>query len=203
MTTKIAINGYGRIGRCFHRILLGGGHDFELVAINDLTDAATLAHLLKYDSVHGALRTMDIRADGDKLLVEGRAIPVMSVRDPAELPWKDLGVELVLESSGVFRTEDAAGKHLKAGAKKVILSAPAKGGEVATFVMGVNHDSYDPAKHNIVSNASCFKFSRSMRTCAYWASDSSYTGAMLVPGIISWNWLRHTMRQASRSSMSG
>ena len=156
MATKIAINGYGRIGRCFHRILLGkGSTDFELAAINDLTDAKTLAHLLKYDSVHGVVKGHDIRADGDKLVVGDRTIPVMSVRDPAELPWKSLGVEMVLESSGVFRTTETAGKHLTAGARKVVLSAPAKGSGVPTFVMGVNHETYDPAKDHVVSNASC------------------------------------------------
>lgn len=156
MATKIAINGYGRIGRCFHRILLGGGHDdFEVVAINDLTDAKMLAHLLKHDSVHGVVKGAEIKADGENVVVNGKAIPVLSVRDPAELPWAKMGVEYVLESTGVFRTEESAGKHLKAGAKKVVLSAPAKGGEVATFVMGVNHTSYDPAKHHIFSNASC------------------------------------------------
>lgn len=156
MATKIAINGYGRIGRCFHRILLDGGHnDFEVVAINDLADAKMLAHLLKYDSVHGLVKGAEIKADGENVVVNGKAIPVLTVRDPAELPWSKMGVEFVLESTGVFRTEEAAGKHLKAGAKKVVLSAPAKGGEVATFVMGVNHTSYDPAKHHIFSNASC------------------------------------------------
>ncbi len=156
MATKIAINGYGRIGRCFHRILLGDKSEtFEVVAINDLTDAKTLAHLLKYDSVHGVLRGTDIKADGENLVIEGTAIPVLTVRDPAELPWKKMGVEYVLESTGVFRTKESAGKHLTAGAKKVVLSAPAKGGEVATFVMGVNHQDYVPGKHHVFSNASC------------------------------------------------
>lgn len=156
MATKIAINGYGRIGRCFHRILLGGNSaEFEVVAINDLTDAKMLAHLLKYDSVHGVLKGAEIKADGENVVVNGKAIPVLSVRDPAELPWAKMGVEYVLEATGVFRTEESAGKHLKAGAKKVVLSAPAKGGEVATFVMGVNHTDYDPSKHNVFSNASC------------------------------------------------
>ncbi len=156
MATKIAINGYGRIGRCFHRILLESGTDeFELVAINDLTDANTLAHLLKYDSVHGVLRHADIRAEGEDLMVNGKGIPILSERDPSSLPWEKLGVELVLEATGVFRTEDKAGLHLKAGAKKVILSAPAKGGQVPTFVVGVNHEDYDPETHHVMSNASC------------------------------------------------
>lgn len=156
MATKIAINGYGRIGRCFHRILLGGGNDsFEVVAINDLTDAKMLAHLLKYDSVHGVFDKVDIKADGNNIVVGGKAIPVSSERDPENLPWSKMGVDFVLEATGVFRTEEQAGKHIKAGAKKVVLSAPAKGGEVATFVMGVNHETYDPEKHHVFSNASC------------------------------------------------
>jgi glyceraldehyde 3-phosphate dehydrogenase len=156
MTTKIAINGYGRIGRCFHRIIMKGANEnFEVVAINDLTDAKTLAHLLKYDSVHGVMHGHEITSDGDNLVVNGRAIPVMSMRDPAELPWGKLGVDFVLESTGVFRTEETAGKHIKAGARKVVLSAPAKGGNVPTFVMGVNNETYDPEKHNVFSNASC------------------------------------------------
>ena len=156
MTKKIAINGYGRIGRCFHRILMGGANeDFEVVAINDLTDAKTLAHLLKYDSVHGVLKGFDIKDDGDNVVVNGKAIPVTSMRDPAELPWAKLGVDYVLEATGVFRSEEDAGKHIKAGAKKVVLSAPARGGNVSTFVMGVNNETYDPGKHNIFSNASC------------------------------------------------
>jgi glyceraldehyde 3-phosphate dehydrogenase len=156
MTTKIAINGYGRIGRCFHRLVLDNpDKGLEIVAINDLTDATTLAHLLKYDSVHGALRNSNIKADGNNLVIEDKVIPVLSMRDPAELPWKKLGVDMVLESTGVFRTTDSAGKHITAGAKKVVLSAPGKGGDVGTFVMGVNHETYDPAKHHVFSNASC------------------------------------------------
>jgi len=156
MTTKIAINGYGRIGRCFHRILMArGGNEFELVAINDLTDATTLAHLLKYDSIHGRLRGVEVGVDGDKLVVNGKAIPVISERDPVKLPWEKMGVRMVLEATGLFTSEEKAGAHLKAGAKKVILSAPAKGGSVPTFVIGVNHETYDPAKHHVMSNASC------------------------------------------------
>jgi glyceraldehyde 3-phosphate dehydrogenase len=154
MTTRIAINGYGRIGRAFHRIVLDGSTGLDVVAINDLTDAPTLAHLLKYDSVHGVYERAEIKADGDKILVGDRAIPVSALRDPAELPWKALGVDMVLESTGVFRSVEEAGKHLKAGAKKVVLSAPAKGA-MPTFVMGVNHETYDPATHHVFSNASC------------------------------------------------
>jgi glyceraldehyde 3-phosphate dehydrogenase len=127
----------------------------EFVAVNDLTDAKTLAHLLKYDSVHGTLRDVEVRADGDKLVVGDHAIPVLAVKDPAELPWKKLGVEMVLESTGAFVNAEGGGKHIKAGARKVVISAPAKGSDVATFVFGVNHETYDPAKHHVVSNASC------------------------------------------------
>jgi glyceraldehyde 3-phosphate dehydrogenase len=132
-----------------------GGNEFELVAINDLTDATTLAHLLKYDSIHGRLRGVEVGVDGDKLVVNGKAIPVISERDPVKLPWEKMGVRMVLEATGLFTSEEKAGAHLKAGAKKVILSAPAKGGSVPTFVIGVNHETYDPAKHHVMSNASC------------------------------------------------
>ena len=156
MATKLAINGYGRIGRCFHRILLENANpEFEVVAINDLTDAPTLAHLLKYDSVHGVAKNVEVKADGTNIVVNGKAIPILSVKDPAELPWGKMGVEYVLESTGAFTSMDKAGKHLTAGAKKVVLSAPAKGAEIPTFVMGVNHQTYDPAKHHVFSNASC------------------------------------------------
>lgn len=154
MATKIAINGYGRIGRCFHRILMGRD-DIEIVAINDLTDAKTLAHLLKYDSVHGVIRDVDIHADGEDIVVGDARIPVLTERDPSKLPWGEMGVQYVLESTGVFRSREKASMHIEAGAKKVILSAPAKGGDVATFVVGVNHGDYDPEKHHVISNASC------------------------------------------------
>lgn len=154
MVTKIAINGYGRIGRCFHRALLERGvTQLEIVAINDITDAKTLAHLLKYDSVHGGLKHK-VDVDGNNLIVNGKKIPVLSVKDPSELPWKDMGVDFVLESTGLFTDRDKAQKHLQAGAKKVLISAPAKDPDI-TIVYGVNHKDYDPKKHNIISNASC------------------------------------------------
>lgn len=154
MVTKIAINGYGRIGRCFHRALLERGvTQLEIVAINDITDAKTLAHLLKYDSVHGGLKHK-VDVEGNNLIVNGKKIPVLSVKDPSELPWKDMGVDFVLESTGLFTDRDKAQKHLQAGAKKVLISAPAKDPDI-TIVYGVNHKDYDPKKHNIISNASC------------------------------------------------
>jgi glyceraldehyde 3-phosphate dehydrogenase len=154
MTTKIAINGYGRIGRCVHRVLLEHKiTDLEIVAINDITDAKTLAHLLKYDSVHGVLDCA-VKADGDKIVADGKAIPVFAEKDPEKLPWEKLGVTVVLECSGKFTEREGAGKHLKAGAKKVLISAPSKDPDF-TVVYGVNHDKYDPAKHHLVSNASC------------------------------------------------
>jgi len=154
MTTKIAINGYGRIGRCVHRALLAGKvAGLEIVAVNDITDAKTLAHLLRYDSVHGTLHH-DVRAEGSNLIVDGRSIPVYAEKDPEKLPWNQLGVTVVLECSGKFTERDAAGKHLKAGARKVLISAPAKDPDL-TVVYGVNHTAYDPARHHIVSNASC------------------------------------------------
>jgi len=154
MTTKIAINGYGRIGRCFHRALTSRDvKDLELVAINDITDPQTLAHLLKFDSVHGVF-DHDVKTEGDNLIVDGKAIRICAERDPANLPWKELGVEYVIESTGLFRDKAGAGKHISAGAKKVVISAPAKEPD-AMFVMGVNNETYDPSSHNIISNASC------------------------------------------------
>ena len=154
MTIKIAINGYGRIGRCVHRALLKNKvADLEIAAINDITDAKTLAHLLKYDSIHGVLPN-DVRAEGNQLLVDGKAIPITSEKDPEKLPWGELGIPIVLECSGKFTERDGAGKHLKAGAKKVLISAPSKDPDF-TVVYGVNHDKYDPAKHHLISNASC------------------------------------------------
>ncbi|NMC68832.1 MAG: type I glyceraldehyde-3-phosphate dehydrogenase [Myxococcales bacterium] len=154
MATKIGINGYGRIGRCVHRALLEGKvSGLEIVAVNDITDAKTLAHLLKYDSVHGTLRH-DVRAEGSTLIVDGKSIPVYAEKDPEKLPWGQLGATVVLECSGKFTERDGAGKHLKAGAKKVLISAPSKDPDL-TVVYGVNHTAYDPAKHHIVSNASC------------------------------------------------
>ena len=153
MTVKVAINGFGRIGRNFLRIAYGKG-DIDFVAINDLTDAKTLAHLLQYYSVSG-IYEKQVCHDADEIMIGDERITIYSERDPAKLPWKELGVDLVIEATGVFRSYDKAHKHIEAGAKKVILSAPAKGGPVATFVMGVNHDKYKHEEHDIVSNASC------------------------------------------------
>src|SRR5688572_17568298 len=152
MAVKVGINGFGRIGRNIMRAALGAG-DIDFVAVNDLTNAATLAHLLKYDSVLGNLQS-DVKASGDGITVDGDEFKVLSVKDPAQLPWKDLGVEVVFESTGLFTSRDAAAKHLAAGAKKVIITAPAKGPDI-TVVLGVNDDKYDPATHHIISNASC------------------------------------------------
>ncbi len=152
MAIRIGINGFGRIGR---NILRAALHEEELdfVAVNDITDAKTLGHLLKYDSVLGNLDE-DVSVDGDTIRVADRKVKVLSERDPANLPWKDLGVEYVIESTGLFRTKETAGKHITAGASKVIISAPAKQEDI-TIVMGVNHDKYDPKNHHIISNASC------------------------------------------------
>jgi glyceraldehyde 3-phosphate dehydrogenase len=152
MAVRVGINGFGRIGRNVFRACLGErGLDF--VAVNDITDAATLAHLLKYDSVHGTLKAKVTHGAGS-LTVDGKEIKVLAERDPANLPWKSLGVQLVLECSGLFTARDKAAKHLTAGAKKVVISAPAKGADL-TLCYGVNHDAYDPAKHDVISNASC------------------------------------------------
>ena len=152
MATKIGINGFGRIGRC---VLRAGwkNPDLEFVGINDLTDAATLAHLLKYDSVHGKF-DVEVKAADNAIVVGGKKIRILSIRQPAELPWAELGADIVLECTGLFRDKEKAEAHRKAGAKKVIISAPAKG-EDLTVVMGVNHDKYDPKKHHVLSNASC------------------------------------------------
>ena len=152
MAIKVGINGFGRIGRNIMRAAMAHD-DIDIVAVNDLTDAATLAHLLKYDSILGNLRA-DIRASADRITVDGDQFQVLAQKDPAALPWKDLGVDLVFESTGKFTKRDDAAKHLAAGAKRVVITAPAKGPDV-TVVMGVNHETYDPAKHKIVSNASC------------------------------------------------
>jgi glyceraldehyde 3-phosphate dehydrogenase len=152
MATKVGINGFGRIGRNIMRAALGSS-DLDFVAVNDLTNAATLAHLLKYDSILGNLHA-NITATGDAISVDGDSFQVLSVKDPAQLPWRDLGVEVVFESTGLFTDRDAAAKHLAAGAKKVIVTAPAKKPDV-TVVLGVNEDKYDPKAHQIISNASC------------------------------------------------
>lgn len=152
MTIKVGINGFGRIGRLVTRAVINDP-DVEIVAVNDLTDAKTMAHLLKYDSVHGVLAN-EITSTEDSIIVDGKAIKASKEMDPANLPWGDLGVDVVIESTGKFRDREGAGKHLTAGAKKVIISAPGKDPDV-TLVLGVNEDVYDKAKHNIISNASC------------------------------------------------
>lgn len=152
MTVKLAINGFGRIGRLVLREVVERD-DIEVVAVNDLTDANMLAHLLKYDSVHGTFQG-EVEAKDGAFLVNGKEIKVFAEKDPANLPWKDLGVDIVVESTGVFRDAEGLQKHITAGAKRVILSAPAKG-DVATFVMGVNHTEYNPETDVVVSNASC------------------------------------------------
>src|SRR6266516_7724513 len=153
MTTKIGINGFGRIGRNFFRALRKTGADLEVVAVNDITSAATLAHLLKYDSVLGRFDGQVESAD-DALVVDGEKLRVLAERDPAALPWGDLGAEIVIESTGLFTDRDKAAKHLEAGARKVIISAPAKGEDV-TIVLGVNEGDYKPSDHHVISNASC------------------------------------------------
>ncbi|HXV91601.1 MAG TPA: type I glyceraldehyde-3-phosphate dehydrogenase, partial [Gemmatimonadales bacterium] len=154
MAVRVAINGFGRIGRNVVRAALRMQQaDLEFVAVNDITDTKTLAHLLKYDSVHGRFAGT-VEAKSDAIVVNGRALKVSAVKEPEKLPWKDLGVDIVLESTGRFTDRDNAAKHLAAGARKVVISAPAKG-EDLTVVMGVNHEAYDPARHHIVSNASC------------------------------------------------
>jgi glyceraldehyde 3-phosphate dehydrogenase len=152
MAVRVGINGFGRIGRNIMRAALGD-RAIDFVAVNDLTDSATLAHLLKYDSVLGNLEA-DVQATKDGISVDGDEFKVLSMKDPAQLPWKDLGVDVVFEATGIFTKRDDAAKHLTAGAKKVIITAPAKGPDI-TMVLGVNEDKYDPSKHHIVSNASC------------------------------------------------
>ena len=156
MTVRVGINGFGRIGRNFWRAVhsgAGAAADIEIVAANDLTDAATLAHLLKYDTVLGTL-DIDVRVDGDVIKAGDKEIQVLAQRDPAALPWADLGADVVIESTGRFTKADDARKHIAAGAQKVIISAPAKGEDV-TIVLGVNDDDYDPGQHLIISSASC------------------------------------------------
>jgi glyceraldehyde 3-phosphate dehydrogenase len=152
MAIRVGINGFGRIGRNILRAALHD-KDIEFAAVNDITDAATLGHLLKYDSILGNLKE-DVRVEGDTILVAGRKVKVVAIKDPSQLPWKDLGVEYAIESTGLFTEAEKAKAHISAGAKKVIISAPGKN-EDLTIVMGVNHDKYDPSKHHIVSNASC------------------------------------------------
>ncbi|MCA9410335.1 MAG: type I glyceraldehyde-3-phosphate dehydrogenase [Candidatus Omnitrophica bacterium] len=153
MSLKVGINGFGRIGRLVMRAAIKSGADLDFVAVNDLTDTKTLAHLFKYDSVHGIFDG-EVKATDQGISVNGDEFKVLSERDPGKLPWKDLGVELVLESTGLFGHSDKASAHLDAGAKRVIISQPAKG-DVKTIVVGVNDDEYDPAQHKLLSNASC------------------------------------------------
>src|SRR3954464_7400789 len=153
MPVRVGINGFGRIGRNVLRAGLAKDTDIEWVAVNDITDNATLAHLFKYDSILGPYQgSVEVR--GDSLIVDGKEIKVFEERDPADLPWSDLGIEVVLESTGFFTKRDAAAKHLSAGAKKVIISAPATDEDI-TVVLGVNFDRYDASAHDVISNASC------------------------------------------------
>jgi glyceraldehyde 3-phosphate dehydrogenase len=153
MTVRIGINGFGRIGRNFYRAALKRRAKIEIVSVNDITEPATLAHLLRYDSVHGVLDA-EVKPTGDGISVNGKEFRVTAERDPAKLPWGQIGVDLVVESTGLFTDREKAALHLTAGAKKVIISAPAKGEDI-TIVMGVNDDKYDAAKHAVISNASC------------------------------------------------
>ncbi|MCW2504814.1 MAG: hypothetical protein JWO79_3098 [Actinomycetia bacterium] len=153
MTIRVGINGFGRIGRNFFRAVQASGADIEIVGVNDLTDNATLAHLLKYDSILGRFPG-EVTSSADEITVSGRSFKALAERDPANLPWKDLGADIVIESTGFFTDANKARAHVDNGAKKVIISAPAKNEDV-TIVMGVNHDKYDPANHTIISNASC------------------------------------------------
>jgi len=153
MPIKVAINGFGRIGRLLFRAAVERNAKIDFVAVNDITDPKTLAHLLKYDSVHGRA-PFPVEAEKDGIVVEGKKIRALMERDPSKLPWKDMDVYLAVESTGLFTDRDKASMHLTAGAKKVLISAPAKGPDI-TIVMGVNDDKYDPEKHNILSNASC------------------------------------------------
>lgn len=153
MTIRVGINGFGRIGRNFFRAVLASGADIEVVAVNDLTDNATLAHLVKYDSILGRL-PHEVKASADEITVGGKTIKVYAEKDPAKLPWGEVGVDVVIESTGLFTDATKAKAHVDGGAKKVIISAPAKNEDV-TVVMGVNQAEYDPAKHTVISNASC------------------------------------------------
>jgi len=152
MAVRVGVNGFGRIGRVFFRAALAS-KDVEVVGVNDLADAKTLAHLLKHDSVHGNLGA-EVSVKGETILVDGRETRVYSVKDPAALPWAQLGVDIVVESTGIFRDKATSSKHLQAGAKKVVITAPAKDPDI-TVVLGVNEGKYDPVKHELVSNASC------------------------------------------------
>jgi glyceraldehyde 3-phosphate dehydrogenase len=152
MAVRVAINGFGRIGRLVLRAAWTAD-DIRIVAVNDLTDAKTLAHLLKYDSVHGSFPA-EVVAKGDEIAVDGQTVRAIAMKDPARLPWKELEVDVVVEATGVFRDRASASKHLEAGARKVIITAPGKDPDV-TLVLGVNEQVYDPARHHVISNASC------------------------------------------------
>ena len=153
---RVAINGFGRIGRNFMRCwMTRENSNLEVVAINDTSDPRTNAHLLTYDTMLGNLKNVDISADDNSITIKGKTIKCVSDRNPENLPWKEWEIDLVIESTGVFVTEEGARKHIKAGAKKVLITAPGKGGNVGTFVMGVNHQDYDPSSYDVVSNASC------------------------------------------------
>ncbi len=153
MTIRVGINGFGRIGRNYFRALLEQGADIEIVAVNDLGDTATTAHLLKYDTILGRLK-QEVSHTEDSITVGGKTVKVLSERNPADIPWGELGVDIVIESTGIFTKKEDAEKHITGGAKKVIISAPAKNEDI-TLVMGVNHDQYDAANHHVISNASC------------------------------------------------
>ncbi|MEU8969789.1 type I glyceraldehyde-3-phosphate dehydrogenase [Streptomyces monashensis] len=153
MTIRVGINGFGRIGRNYFRALLEQGADIEVVAVNDLGDTATTAHLLKYDTILGRLKA-EVSHTADTITVDGHTIKVLSERNPADIPWGELGVDIVIESTGIFTKKEDAAKHIAGGAKKVLISAPAKDEDI-TIVMGVNQDKYDPANHHVISNASC------------------------------------------------
>ncbi|MFF5962303.1 type I glyceraldehyde-3-phosphate dehydrogenase [Streptomyces collinus] len=153
MTIRVGINGFGRIGRNYFRALLEQGADIEIVAVNDLGDTATTAHLLKYDTILGRLK-QEVTHTADTITVDGKTIKVLAERNPADIPWGELGVDIVIESTGIFTKKADAEKHIAGGAKKVLISAPAKDEDV-TIVMGVNQDTYDPANHHVISNASC------------------------------------------------
>ncbi|MFJ9349505.1 type I glyceraldehyde-3-phosphate dehydrogenase [Streptomyces sp. NPDC101237] len=153
MTIRVGINGFGRIGRNYFRALLEQGADIEIVAVNDLGDTATTAHLLKYDTILGRLKA-EVSHTADTITVDGHTIKVLSERNPSDIPWGELGVDIVIESTGIFTKKEDAAKHIAGGAKKVLISAPAKDEDI-TIVMGVNQDKYDPAQHHVISNASC------------------------------------------------
>ncbi|MGW1801983.1 type I glyceraldehyde-3-phosphate dehydrogenase [Streptomyces sp. NPDC001984] len=153
MTIRVGINGFGRIGRNYFRALLEQGADIEVVAVNDLGDTATTAHLLKYDTILGRLK-QEVSHTADTITVDGHTIKVLSERNPADVPWGELGIDIVIESTGIFTKKEDAEKHIAGGAKKVLISAPAKNEDI-TIVMGVNQEKYDPANHHVISNASC------------------------------------------------